>query len=174
MGWNIPNEEKLVTGDDENIGDVEQLLNEMEKEDRKKGVGEEMDKVAKKLNGDESNDDDLSEDEDEYDAKDKGDEGDVQHIYNSHIDDSTKYGYRLSQIRLVVFLIRGDKEGGSRKHRCVIEVSFRTELTRMDRKNAGTEAKKEYIKECLVRASRIYQPFTCAPRYLVSSMRTSR
>jgi hypothetical protein len=92
MGYNIENE-KLLRSEDENVGEVDHLLKEMAKEDGKKTGKFKNDFVDES----DDNDDDMSEDEELDD--------DVQNIYNSHIDDSTKYGYRLSQIWLVVFLI---------------------------------------------------------------------
>ena len=85
MGFKIENnEEKLVISEDENIADVKHLLNQMGKEDGKRKQ-KKMAKGEKEFIGDESDDDDLS--EDEFDDEDKED---VQAIYNSHIDDSKK------------------------------------------------------------------------------------
>jgi hypothetical protein len=70
----------------------------------------------KELIGDESGDDDLSEDELDDEEKEN-----VQAVHNSHIDDSTKCACRLSQMRLVLFLIKRHEEGGSRKHRSILE-----------------------------------------------------
>jgi hypothetical protein len=153
MGWNIDHEEKLVISDDENHARaLKHLLDAMGKEDAGR-PNRNSAKFKNKYVGDVSNEDDdgLSEDE--------SDQEEVQGIYNSHIDDSTKYRYRLSQIRLVLFLIKRDEEGGLKKNCCVLEESFRTEITKMgSRENEGTVAIKNYIRECLVRASESYQP----------------
>jgi hypothetical protein len=132
------------------VGEVKNLLDQMQEEDGKR---KQKTTVKNELFGDES-DDDLSEDE-----CDDEDESNVQIVHDSHIDDSTKHGCRLSQTRLAMFLIKRDEEGGSRKHRCVLEESFRTELTRLGRENEGTDAiMKDHMRECLARASRTCQP----------------
>ena len=82
----------------------------------------------------------------------------VERIYNSHIGGGTSGGYICYQIRLVLFLARGAKEKGSRKHRNVLSKSLREELEILDQKGAPLSEKRECIKAVLKKASKNYRP----------------
>jgi hypothetical protein len=78
MGFKIENnEKKLVISEDENVGDVKHLLNQMGKEDGKRKQ-KKIAKGEKEFIGDESDDDDLS--EDKFDDE---DEEDVEAIHTT-------------------------------------------------------------------------------------------
>ena len=80
-----------MTSKDESAGNVKHLLNQMEKEDGKRKQ-KKMAKKEKEVIGDESNDDDLS--EDEFDDEDKED---VQAVCCLHIKDLKKVAAFLAR-----------------------------------------------------------------------------
>ena len=103
------------------------------------------------------------EDEDDDDSTTSSDGGDdfedeIEDVFNSHIEDTTRDNYILSQVRLVLFLARSNTEKGSRKHRQVLAESLRHQLKLLDEKRAPLSEKREFLKATMKAASKENKP----------------
>ena len=127
-------------------GNVKDLLAAMSKEDYTQA-------------SDKEDDDDDEDDEDDEDAEsddeseDETADADVAALYDENVVASTRLGYRLTLIRLVLYLAKG------KKHKLILDNDFRAELLRMQKgKVYGLKMIKAYILSELTKASKKYQP----------------
>jgi hypothetical protein len=131
-------------------GNVKDLLAAMSADDH--------DRASTKEDKDEEDDHDsdrnsLSDKSSDHESEDEMDDADdVAALYDENVIASTRHGYRLTLIRLVLYLLKG------KKHKLILNNEFRAELLRMGKEKEGPKAIRSYILAQLTKASKEYQP----------------
>jgi hypothetical protein len=136
-------------------GNVKDLLAAMSEEDQTRASDKQED--DKEEQDDDDEDDEEEDDEDAESADESEDEtgavADVAALYDENVVASTRHGYRLTLIRLVLYLAKG------KKHKLILDNDFRAELLCMQKgRECGPKVIKAYILAELTKASRKYQP----------------